>query len=466
MRKGMIIAGASSGSGKTTISIGLMRAFMKRGLVVQPFKTGPDYIDPMFHRKVLGTSSYNLPLWMVSDETIQYLFNKRNENADISIIEGVMGYYDGHSVEGFEGSTAYLADLLDVSALLVFNASSMSLSAAAIVKGFAEFKTPTKIKGVILNQVNSESHYKMLKAAIEKHTPIKCYGYLPNNNAVVIESRHLGLLQADEIADLNSKVDLIAEQLEKTVNLDALYSDFEYVERVYHTPPEVDSLLSEIKQTLTLRGSLTLGVAKDQAFSFYYDENLETLEGLGIKIKYFSPMYDEYLPERIDALYFGGGYPEVFAAQLSANQTFREQLFLKLEAGMPCYAECGGLMYLTDLIEDLEGWPFEMVGFLDANTLMTKKLQRFGHTHIKLTLDASEKLGKAYEITYRAHEFHKSILVTHQPITRIIEASKGSNTWQCGYFKENTLATYAHNHFYSNLEFLVFLIDLWTVNKL
>lgn len=465
MRKGIIIAGASSGSGKTTLSIGLMRAFMNRGLSVQPFKTGPDYIDPMFHRKVLGTSSYNLPLWMVADETIQYLFNKRNGNADITVVEGVMGYYDGHSINSFEGSTAYLADLLELPVLLVFNASSMSLSAAAIVKGFAEFKTPTRIKGVILNQVNSESHYRMLKTAIETHTGIKCYGYLPKNNAVVIESRHLGLLQAEEITDLNAKVDMIAEQLEKTVNLEALYSDFEYIEKPCDIPEGVALLLKEIKEKLTFKGSLTLGVAKDQAFSFYYDENLETLEALGVKIKYFSPMHDAYLPERIDALYFGGGYPEVFAAQLSANQSFREQLFLKLEAGMPCYAECGGLMYLTDLIEDLDGWPFEMVGFFDVNTLMTKKLQRFGHTNIKLSLEAKEKFGKSYEFSYRAHEFHKSILVEHQPISKIIEASKRSKTWQCGFFRENTLATYAHNHFYSNLEFLAFLIDLWTVNK-
>ncbi len=465
MRKGIIIAGASSGSGKTTLSIGLMRAFMNRGLTVQPFKTGPDYIDPMFHRKVLGTSSYNLPLWMVSDETIQYLFNKRNQNADITVVEGVMGYYDGHGVDSFEGSTAYLADLLELPVLLVFNASSMALSAAAIVKGFAEFKTPTRIKGIILNQVNSEHHYLMLKNAIEKHTGIKCYGYLPRNNEVVIESRHLGLLQAEEIVDLNAKVDKIAQQLEKTVNLDELYLDFEYIERPYSTPKKVDLLLTEIKQTLTFKGSLTLGIAKDQAFSFYYDENLETLEELGVKIKYFSPMEDEYLPEGVDALYFGGGYPEVFAGQLSANKTFREQLFLKLESGMPCYAECGGLMYLTDLIEDLDGWPFEMVGFFDVNTLMTKKLQRFGHTHINLVLEDSPEFGKSYEISYRAHEFHKSILVEHQPVTKIIEASKRSKTWQCGYFREHTLATYAHNHFYSNLEFLAFLIDLWTINK-
>ncbi|MBF4694782.1 cobyrinate a,c-diamide synthase [Fusibacter ferrireducens] len=466
MKKGIIIAGASSGSGKTTVSIGLMQAFKNRGLMVQPFKTGPDYIDPMFHRKVLGTSSYNLPLWMVPDETIQYLFNKRNVNADITVVEGVMGYYDGHGVDSFEGSTAYLADLLELPVLLVFNASSMALSAAAIVKGFAAFKTPTRIKGVILNQVNSEHHYGMLKNAIENHTGIKCYGYLPKHNDVVIESRHLGLLQADEILDLSVKVDLIAEQLEKTVDLDAIYSDFEYVEKVYDTPESVASLLDEIQKTLTLRGSLTLGVAKDQAFSFYYDENMETLEELGVKIEYFSPMQDPYLPERVDALYFGGGYPEVFAAQLSANRTFREQLFLKLEAGMPCYAECGGLMYLTDLIEDLDGWPFEMVGFFDINTLMTKKLQRFGHIHAKLSLDDREHFGSSYDISYRAHEFHKSVLVEHQPTTKIIEASKRSKSWACGYFREHTLATYAHNHFYSNLEFLAFLIDLWTVNKM
>ena len=466
MKKGIIIAGASSGSGKTTISIGLMKAFKNMGLKVQPYKTGPDYIDPMFHRKVLETSSYNLPLWMVSDENIQYLFNKRNQAADISIIEGVMGYFDGHSVKSFEGSTAYLAELLEIPVMLVFNASSMSLSAAAIVKGFSEFKTPNRIKGVILNQVNSESHYTMLKTAIETNTDVKCYGYLPKNNSVVIESRHLGLLQADEILDLNHKIDLIVDQMTKTIDIHAIYEDFEYFEKSCGISDQMENTFSQIKEMLSFRGSLTLGVARDQAFSFYYDENIETLLSLGVKIKYFSPMTDEYLPEKLDAIYLGGGYPEVFAAELSANKTFREQLFLRLEAGMPCYAECGGLMYLTDLIEDLDGWPFEMVGFFDANTLMTKKLQRFGHTHINLKIESSDKFNRSYNIDYRAHEFHKSIIVEHQPIDKIITSEKRGKQWSCGYFRENTLATYAHNHFYSNLEFLAFLIDLWTINKL
>lgn len=465
MKKGMVIAGASSGSGKTTLSIGLMKALQKRGLKIQPFKTGPDYIDPMFHRKVLGTSSYNLPLWMVSDDRVKYLFKKRLADADVAVVEGVMGYFDGRSVKSLEGSTAYLAELLDMPVMLVFNASSMSLSAAAIVKGFKEFREPSKIKGVILNQVNSEHHYKMLKEAIESETGIKCYGYFPKNSDIVFESRHLGLLQAEEISDLNQKVDVISSQIEKTVDVDALLEDFIFLDEMIEVPTDVEDELIGIKQLLTKRGSLTLGVARDQAFSFYYDENLETLRELGVKLKFFSPMKDSYLPEQIDAIYLGGGYPEVFAGQLSANKAFREQLYLRLADGLPCYAECGGLMYLTDLIEDLESWPYEMVGFYDVNTLMTTKLQRFGLVDVHFESPEQLELERTYAIDYRAHEFHKSIVVEHQPIDKLILTKKGSRKWQCGYFRKHALATYAHNHFYSNLEFLEFLIDLWTCRK-
>jgi cobyrinic acid a,c-diamide synthase len=476
MQRALAIGGASSGSGKTTFSIGLMNALIKRGLNVAPFKVGPDYIDPMFHRHVTKEKAYNLPVWMLDDMTTAYLFEKRMRLDSFAVVEGVMGYYDGHKTDSFAGSTAHVAALLNIPAIIIFDASSMSLSAAAIVHGFSTFKENSMIKGVVLNNVASEMHYQMLKQGIEHFTDIKCYGYLKKDSRVELGSRHLGLLQAVEIEDLDAKVNYISEQIEATVDVDAIIDDFVYsppkpdykalyapnegIDDVSYqkTKSQIESMLEALKKRITAMGGLTVGIALDQAFSFYYDENIQTLTELGVTIMPISPMHDSELPTPCDGLYIGGGYPEVFAKELAANAAFRNALKSALDKGMPCYAECGGLMYLTSCITYAEK-TYDAVGFFPAKSEMTDKLQRFGLIQVTMENFMSRSL------TFRAHEFHKSLITDDEPIEKKYHIEKGSRSWTCGYQKNNTLGTYAHQHFYSNLAFLSLLIDLWGINK-
>jgi len=461
-RRALVIGGASSGSGKTTFSIGLMKALMNKKITVQPFKVGPDYIDPMFHRHVTGKASYNLPAWMVPDEALQYLFHKRFSEDSFAIIEGVMGYYDGHRTDGFEGSTAYIAEALNVPAIIIFNAGSMSLSAAAIVKGFSEFKENSMIKGVVLNNVASEMHYQMLKQGIETFTEIKCYGYLKKNPEIVIGSRHLGLLQAEEIENLDAKVDLISEAIEQTVDLEGILSDFVYSGFPISVPTtsSFDIQLEQLKDKVRAMGGLKVGIALDASFSFYYDENIKTLEEIGVELVPFSPLKDKALPKDCHGLYIGGGYPEIYAPSLSKNEALLKDIKKALDAGMPCYAECGGLMYLTeDITYNQEN--YSMVGYFKAHATMTQKLQRFGHIDVHV-----KSLGglKHEPIDFRAHEFHKSIIEEDIEYDKCYLITKRNRTWTCGFSCNHVIGTYAHNHFYSNIAFLSLLIELWGIN--
>jgi cobyrinic acid a,c-diamide synthase len=487
MQRALVIGGASSGSGKTTFSIGLMNALKKRGVDVAPFKVGPDYIDPMFHRHVTQKNAYNLPVWMLDDCTTAYLFNKRFSKDAFAIVEGVMGYYDGHKTDRFVGSTAHVAEILNIPAVIIFDASSMSLSAAAIVHGFSTFKPNSMVRGVVLNNVASEMHYQMLKHGIECFTDVKCYGYLKKDSRVELGSRHLGLLQAAEIENLDAKVDYISEQIEATVDMEGLIQDFIYVSPQNNINPlterhstnqqihgmcsqafcpydyakqaaEINEALYGIKSRLLALGGLKIGIALDQAFSFYYDENIETLKEIGVELIPFSPMYDTDVPAGCDGLYIGGGYPEIFSEALAENQIFLKALKMALDAGLPCYAECGGLMYLTESIA-YEGHTHAAVGFFAAHSEMTDKLQRFGLIDVTLENFMSRR------IAFRAHEFHKSLITDHETIEKKYRIQKGARTWSCGYQKNNVLGTYAHQHFYSNLAFLSLLIDLWGINK-
>lgn len=455
--KGIVIGGVSSDSGKTTLTIGLIQLLRKRGFDVSVFKAGPDYIDPMFHKSVLKKPAYNLVPWLMEKEVIQYLFGKRSSESDFTVIEGVMGYFDGHSSENTIGSTSDLAQILQVPSLIVMNAGKMALTAAAIVKGIADFESPRMLKGVIFNKVNSDSHYRLLKDAIETHTPLKCYGYMPNIPTAHIESRHLGLMQANEIHDLEMKIETIANKLEETIEVDALIRDYDIQKNVGCFEPVMDQLES-LKKKISAIGGLTIGVAYDNAFSFYYEENLRTLSEIGVKIVTFSPLKDNKIPPCCDGLYIGGGYPEVFAKELHENLTFRASLMKALNEGMPTYAECGGLMYLGQNIGTLKGETYDMVGFLEGYSMMTEKLQRFGHVECQLTY-------RGQMVAYRGHEFHKSVFEADTGLKRIIKVKKKKNEWTCGYHKKNVIATYAHNHFYSNLEFLDILISLWTSQK-
>ncbi|MEJ6950414.1 cobyrinate a,c-diamide synthase [Natronospora cellulosivora (SeqCode)] len=450
--KRIMIGGASSSVGKTTISLGIMAALSKRGIKVAPFKVGPDFIDPGFHKFVCDNPSYNLDSWLMSKERIRFLFERNMEGKDIGIIEGVMGLYDGFGVEKDNGSSAHLAKIIDAPVILVIDGSGISSSAAAMVLGYKFYDQDLTMKGVIINKVSGEQHYNILKEAIEKHVKIPCLGYLPVNSEINLKSRHLGLIPSNEISTLEDKLEKLTELVENCIDLGALLdlakssSSKKYVQ-------QTKKLKNPIEKYKFSAEGLRIGIAMDKAFNFYYEDNLKLLKEIGIKLIPFSPIKDIDLPSDIDGIYIGGGFPEVFAKELEKNKVFRENIKKRLEDGLPAYVECGGLMYLTERIINLEGEYSTMAGFFPTITRMTKRLQRFGYVNIETDTGDSIK----------GHEFHHSLVEERANIDYFYKVYKSRNgsiekEWRCGLKKINTLAAYPHIHFYSNPEFLFNLI--------
>ncbi len=445
---GFVIAGTNSGCGKTTISIGLMALLKSMGKGIAPFKTGPDYIDPIFHSNVLGTSSYNLDSYLLSHSTINYLFQKHCVEKDVAIVEGVMGMYDGMGINA-NGSTHELSVILNLPVVLVINCKGLYQSVAAIVKGFATLQPNARVKGVIFNHCSGEDYYLFLKKIVEHECGVKCIGYLPVNKDFELESRHLGLVQAEEVDHLSEKIETLTETLKETIDVDALMeiSKIEDIRPSVYKLPDID-----------LNG-LVVGVASDKAFRFYYQDNLELLQELGAKLQYFSPLKDKNVPDECNCLYIGGGYPEVFAEALSGNADLLQDIKTKIDNGMPAYAECGGLMYLTDKIIEIDEKEHSMVGVFNSSVQMTKKLQRFGY---------AELIYK--DETTRCHEFHHSKLIGDEGSNNYVlnyQLKKPDRNleWKCGLNYQNCLAGYAHVHFYSSPKFFEKIIDLWKGNN-
>lgn len=440
---GVVIAGTNSGCGKTTLSMGLMAILRKRGLKVQPFKVGPDYIDPMFHTFITGTPSRNLDSWMLSSDTVKHLYHTHARKADIAVTEGVMGFYDGYGGTSLEGSTAHVARLIGAPVVLVVNAEAMSLSAAALVKGFMDFADNSGIRGVILNRVSSQGHYDLLKRAIEDHTGAVVLGYVKKVEEALLESRHLGLVTSDEIKDLAEKVDRVARQMAETLDVDKLLALA--AEAGVHEEPLVT--LPE-----PIEGRVRIGVARDKAFCFYYQDNLDLLTYLGAELVPCSPLEDTALPQNLDGLYLGGGYPEVWAQTLAENQGMKKAVKDLVEKDCPVYAECGGMMYLTEGIETLKGEVYPMVGVIPGRSFMTDSLKRFGYVTLRTTSDNC--LAVAGE-EIRGHEFHYSEVAVADGINTCYQVSKSrddkiSRQWRCGYQVHQVLAGYPHIHFWSN----------------
>lgn len=441
----IIIGGTNSGCGKTTVSIGIMAALVKKGICVQPFKVGPDYIDPAFHTFVTRRYSRNLDSWMLDNNTVLRLLQRSGNSADISIIEGVMGFYDGLGGTSIEGSTAHVAQITKTPAVLVVNGESLALSAAAIVKGFCEFNENVNIAGVIFNNIYSEAHYQLLKEAIENNTSAKVLGYLDKTD-VTFESRHLGLVTAGELSDLEEKTNALAQKVLKGIDLETLI-------KIAETAPDIDnakhqSELPDINPPKTI-----IGVAMDKAFSFYYRDGLELLEKLGAELKYFSPLEDESIPGDADGLYIGGGYPELFVQQLERNISMKKSIYDAATKGMPVYGECGGLMYLSESIFDIDGKEYLMSGVIPGKSNMTPKLQTFGYTNIK-TIEDNILSRKGQSI--KGHEFHFSTTDLIHDVQECFSVSKAygaAAVFKSGYKINNVLAGYPHIHFCSNPEF-------------
>lgn len=426
--KTLVVSSNCSGGGKTTVTLGLMKALKNRGYKVQGFKSGPDYIDPAFHSRITGVKSRNLDLFLMGEEGVKEAFNRGE--GDFAIVEGVMGLYDGKGISSDYSTYSTSKTLDNAPIVLVISPKAQSLTLCAELKGILEFRD-ANIKGVILNNI-SKSYYILLKKIIEENLNIKVFGFIEKKEELIIKSRHLGLIQSSEIEDLEKKIEICANLIEETVDLDLLIDNFKEVN------------LEKNESLFKISGKKRIGVAFDKAFSFYYRENLEILESLG-EVIYFSPINDNELPKDLDFLYIGGGYPEVFKEDLSKNKTMLRSIKEALEEGLPCYAECGGLMYLT---REIEG--FEMVGFFEGKSFMTNRLNNFGYAEVDFN-----------GIKINCHEFHKS--KTESKEKKIYNVSKINykgdlKTWECGYEKKNTLAGYPHIHFFGNKEFLKYIL--------
>lgn len=445
MLKGVVIAGTRSGCGKSSVSLGLMRALARRGVDVRPFKAGPDFIDPGHHQRAATVDgapvakSHNLDGWMLGHEGAKSIFARYAAGGSAAVIEGVMGLHDGFSPVSDEGSTAELSRLLDLPVVLVVDARSMARSAAAMVSGYAHFDPDVQLLGVILNNVGSESHGDILRRAIEP-TGIPVLGCLGRSDDVELPSRHLGLVTASE--GEQAVYDRLADWLEQGVDVTGLLE----------TLPECEP--KDVLPDPEPVGDVRIGVARDEAFCFYYHENLRLLRACGAELVEFSPMRDKRLPEDLDGLYLGGGYPEVYAFELSQNTGMRRQVGAYCESGRPVYAECGGFLYLLETLEGPHGRRFNMCGTFPFRSAMNKRFAALGYRRIQTLIDSP--LGPV-GTAFRGHEFHYSSLEsepdtdTHRA-AYMVEKRKGPGFRPEGWISANTLASYIHIHFGSNPE--------------
>lgn len=438
-----MVAGTKSGVGKTTVAMGIMAALSKR-MTVQPYKVGPDYIDPAFHSHITGRGCRNLDSYMLSEEMIRYFYHKNLDGADVALTEGVMGLFDGAEVGSDIGTSAHIAKILKLPVILVVDGSKVASSLAATVKGFDTFDADLGVAGVIVNNVGSEAHYEILKKAIEHHTQVKPCGYLKKNQTLALPERHLGLVPASEQVALDQVFETLAAAIEETVDLDTILSMTETEKG--QDPTTEPQVFNEIP--------VRIGIAVDKAFSFYYQDALDLMTAYGsVEWVPFSPLEDRSLPENLDGLYFGGGFPEVFAKELASNVRFMDDLNKGLASGIPYTAECGGLMYLCDTLVDLDGNSHRMLGWLPGKTSMTKRLQRFGYAELTLTGDCL--FGSEGE-KIRIHEFHRSsaqVPLTECYRIKKIRYGETVKAWHCGYEKGGGISAYAHMHFGSNLKF-------------
>lgn len=431
----IMLAAPASGSGKTLVTCGLLQAFVNRGMKTAAFKCGPDYIDPMFHSKIMGIESKNLDTYFTNGDIVRYLFGKTACCSDISVLEGVMGFYDGIAGISTQGSAYDVANVTDTPVILVVDTKGMSLSITALIKGYLEFRSDSRIVGVILNRI-SEGLYHRVKNTIESELPIKVLGYVPKTEEYVIESRHLGLITPDEVTDLKTKLQGLANMLEETLDIDGIIDLADSSANISYYAPDIPKLDTPV----------TIGIAKDEAFCFYYRDNLELMEAMGANLIYFSPLHDTHIQKEIDGMIFYGGYPEIYARGLSENASMRKQIQVYLKNGMPYLAECGGFMYLHDIIEDMDGKEWPMIGWVKGKAFRMKKFKRFGY--ISLSAKKKQILGERGVIC-KAHEFHYyesssngSSFLAKKPMVE--------RSWECIHADDQGAAGFPHLYYYSN----------------
>lgn len=431
--KAFVLAAPASGSGKTTITMGLIAALRRRGLTVQPFKVGPDYIDPAYHSALAGRTCINLDTWMTSPQFVKETFERHAADADVAIIEGVMGLFDG---KGGRGSSAHVAKLLDLPVVMVINAGKSAQSAAALLYGFEHFDPALHVSGALFNNIASANHWNSITEAAAGRCQATILGYLRKNPELVLPERQLGLVSAHEHGLPAEFIDTLVTEMEANIDLNTLLTHLPDV--AIQPPPKMKAMAPSVR----------VGIAKDEAFCFYYQDNLTLLQQAGIELVEFSPLNDTALPD-VDGLYFGGGFPEEFVERLSTNKAMLESI--RVFDGK-ILAECGGLIYLCTSFTDLEGNSYELAGRIDGRIEMTAKLRACGYREVEFNGDTI--LGPK-GTTLRGHEFHWSQWADWPP--NYGAQKTGDRNW--GVADENMLASYFHIHFGSNPASLNFFKD-------
>lgn len=429
----LLFCAPASGGGKTTVTCAVLQALVNRGEAPAAFKCGPDYIDPMFHSRVIGVPACNLDLFLMGEGEVRRSLWEQGRTAGVSVIEGAMGYYDGIAMGQAAG--AYdLARVTQTPAVLVIDGRGAALSLAALVKGFQIFRPDSRIEGVILNRI-SPMLYPRLKEQIELETGVQVYGFLPNLPSCGLESRHLGLVTAAEVEDLREKLSELAEEAERSIDLDGLLA-------LASRAPELEVPPAPVLERV--EGRPRIAVAQDKAFCFYYAGSLDLLECLGAELVPFSPLEDTRFPEGVRGLYLGGGYPEVYAEALAANGPMLDAVRAAVISGMPVVAECGGFLYLHQTLSDADGrhdWP--MTGVFSMRAWNAGKLNRFGY--VTLTAKQSGLLCEA-GASLPAHEFH--YYESEQPGEAFrAQKPQSSRSWNCGWHTRVLYAGFPHIHF-------------------
>ncbi len=445
-----VIAGTQSSVGKTTVTLGLLAALRKRGLRVQAYKIGPDFIDPGHHTAITQLPSRTLDGWMLSREYNQQTFARNLAEKDVGVVEGMMGLFDGYDGKSEAGSTAEMAKWLRLPVILVVDASAMARSVAALVHGFRSFDPKLQVAGVIFNRLGGPGHLRYLQEALENVPGLTIFGGLPSDTAIVTPERHLGLVTSEEYPPTTERIDRLAALVEEHLDLDKLLLNPALQYSVSANMETIETGSST--ETRELGRNARFGVARDEAFCFYYPDNLELLERAGAELVFFSPLRDAQLPKDLHGIYLGGGYPEVHAERLAANSSMRQEVRRFIEQSRVVYAECGGLMYLTEAIRTVEGKDLPMVGVLPATALMLPRLSALGYTDVEV-----QKQNTLLPVgRIRGHEFHYSQLEKHasfdeqiMPIYAVRKRATDTPRDE-GFLYKRCLASYIHLHFGSN----------------
>ena len=444
----IILSAISSGSGKTTLTCGLLKELKDRGLLVNSYKCGPDYIDPMFHKKVLGIPSENLDLFFSDEEHVNKILY-RNREVDISVIEGAMGIYDGILGKGNEGSVYDLAVKTGTPIVLIVDAHGMGNTLISVIKGIKIDDKKDLIKGIILNRL-SEHFYKSIYPLIEEQTGIKVLGFVGKLKDISIDSRHLGLKLPDEINDLSVQIESVRSEISKTIDIDGLISIAEGAKEIESASNRVNDKRNEDDSLNMAAGYIKnkprLAVAYDEAFCFYYEENFRVLKDAGVELAFFSPIHDKQLPNDISGILIGGGYPELKLNELEANESMRDSIKNALEKGMPSLAECGGFMYLHDTISN-DSESYNMVGAVSGNCFNTGKLCRFGYVNVSIA-----------DYIIKGHEFHYYDSTNNGADGKAVKP-EGKRQWEFGHYSKGRLWGFPHLYYGSCVKLIDEFVD-------